>query len=73
MTRTIKQVERYGALVQEHTEMDELRKTECLCRLCAKLKAKQPDNCRTAEALFAICVSDSIAMSVTRCPEFEAK
>lgn len=73
MERTITQEKRYGAMVWEHAEMDALRKTECLCRLCARLKPGEPDNCYTAESLFQICKTDSVTMSLTRCQAFIAK
>lgn len=70
MERNIVQQNHYGALVWAHVEMDELRRTECLCRLCDRLRPGQPDNCPTAEKFYQICKSDNAAMSVTRCPIF---
>ena len=41
MERTIQLEEHYGAVVWTHIEMDTARKTECLCRLCDRLKPGQ--------------------------------
>jgi hypothetical protein len=60
-------------MVHEHAEMDELRKTECLCRRCSRLKEPKADNCPVAQSLYEICDSAHIAMSITRCPQFEAR
>lgn len=70
MERTIEPQLHYGSLVQTHVQMDELRRTECLCRLCDRLKPGREDNCPTAESLYLICRTSDVAMSVTRCPEF---
>jgi hypothetical protein len=37
MERNIELQEHYGSVVWTHKEMDELRRTECLCRLCDRL------------------------------------
>lgn len=74
MTRTIEVQEHYGAAVYTHVEMDELRRSECLCRLCCRLvPGNDAGNCPTAQGLFNICKLDDVAMSVTRCPRFSAK
>jgi hypothetical protein len=73
MNRTFSKQSRYGFDVIEHDQMDALRKSECMCRLCSKLKPKQPDNCRTAQALCGICLTTNVAMAVTRCPDFLEK
>lgn len=54
--------------VWTHEEMDEARRTECLCRLCDR-KNDDPrySSCPTAAKIYAICVEDDMAMSITRC------
>ena len=75
MEQTVELQEHYGAVVWTHTEMDKLRKTECLCRLCADLViGEEPDeNCKIASALYAICKAGDIAMSVTRCKNYQPR
>ena len=63
--RTIRREHHYGHDVWTHVELDELRRIECLCRLCARLNPG-PKNCPEAEALYTIC-QQGIALSVTRC------
>lgn len=57
----------YGKDVWTHVEMDEKRKTECLCRLCA---LRSQGYCKDANELFKTCQSAGIALSVTRCANF---
>jgi len=61
-------VERYGTEVYEHTEMDALRKTQCLCLNCNKL-----GNCVYAEKGLELCKEAGMAWAVTRCAYFEDK
>jgi len=62
----IEQQTHYGKVVWTHTEMNELRRDECLCRHCKKVGP-----CEIGKALFEICQSKGVALSVTRCPEWE--
>ena len=53
MDRTIELQEHYGATVWTHKEMDELRRSECLCRLCDRLvcgddEPSREQNCQLA-------------------------
>jgi hypothetical protein len=74
MERTIELQEHYGANVWTHKEMDGLRRTECMCRLCGKLViGNEDENCTVAQACFAVCQAGDIAMSITRCPRFQPK
>lgn len=68
--RKIEKQTHYGAETWTHCEMDELRRTECLCRLCA-----EEDNgfCDNAHALYEVCKRGGIALAVTRCAEFKPK
>ena len=58
----IEKVIKYDVGVWSNTEMDELRKTECLCLNCGPLK-----NCSTAKKLYEICKEENMAMMITRC------
>lgn len=60
------QVEKYGALVHRHSEMDALRGTQCLCFNCAKTSG-----CPIAAKGLQLCRDHNIAFAVTRCPEFQ--
>ena len=62
----VTKVERYGQMVHEHSEMDELRRSECLCLNCANLK-----DCDIAKAGYQLCITRQIAYMMTRCPQFE--
>jgi len=64
--------EHYGREVWTHQAMDNLRKTQCLCRSCGRLKPGLPDNCAIAGKLYEICKADDVAMSITRCPDWIA-
>lgn len=63
----------YGVRVWTHKMMDELRRTECLCRNCDRLIFNSTDSCPIALALYGVCKTANVALSVTRCPEFKAK
>ena len=62
------QVEKYGAIVWSNAEMDELRKTECLCLNCSKMST-----CQIAKHLYNACKDYNLAMMITRCPDWESK
>ena len=59
-------VEKYGALVFQHPQMDELRRSQCLCLNCSKMK-----KCEIASAGYELCKKHNIAYAVTRCPVFD--
>jgi len=61
-------VERYGIEVWQHTEMDELRLTQCLCTNCNNI-----GTCNIVLQGLRFCVDYSIAFAVTRCPNFWKK
>ena len=60
------QVEKYGKTVWSNVDMDELRRTECLCLNCSKMSS-----CQTAKHLYNACKDFNIAMAITRCPDWE--
>jgi len=59
------QVEAHGETVWSDTEMDELRKENCLCLRCARLKREK--GCLVAKDLCEICREWDLALMVTRC------
>jgi len=65
MKFNVKQVEKYGKVVWQHSEMDELRKTQCLCLNCSKMKS-----CSAAKVFYEKCQMQDMALAVTRCPNF---
>ena len=56
----------YGEQQWCHAEMDENRKTECLCFNCDRLSY-----CKAAQMGAALCQTFNIAYAVTRCAEFK--
>lgn len=58
-------VERHGNIVEEHPEMDALRKTQCLCLNCRCIGW-----CKTAKKGLAVTKEDGVAFAVTRCAGF---
>lgn len=61
----------YGKEVWVNPTTESLRRDECLCLNCAKMKPGQPDHCPIAQALYEICKKGNIAMAITRCPVWE--
>jgi len=66
-------VERYGVMTWADQELDALRRTNCLCRRCKRLKPDRPDNCPMAEVVYALCKTKGMAMGVSRCQDFYPK
>lgn len=63
----------YNEEVYFNPIMDELRKQQCLCLNCASMTEDKKTNCSKANALYELCVTNNMAMMVTRCKEFEFK
>jgi len=59
----------YNVEVFADKEMDQLRKTRCLCLNC-KYDSK---TCESAEQLYNLAVKENLAMMITRCPKFSEK
>jgi hypothetical protein len=62
------QIEKYGGMVWQHPQMDELRRTECLCLNCDILSV-----CQRAAGLYNLCREHNLALAVTRCPLWQPK
>ena len=58
----------HGVKVWVNKTTEAIRKKECLCLNCGKLKPGQTDNCPTAQAFYELCVKNNTALMVTRCP-----
>lgn len=58
----------YGQEVWVNPTTEGLRKSECLCLNCDNLKLGWKNNCPIAQKLYKICVSEDVAMVITRCP-----
>jgi len=67
------QVNRYGTIVWETTEMDSIRKEHCMCHHCAKMKPGQEDHCKIAAAFYEICKAHGTAFILTRCCDWEQR
>ena len=63
----------YGTKVWVNPTTEAVRKEECLCWNCEKLKPNQPDNCVKAEKLYQICKTEDLAVITCRCPAWEPK
>lgn len=63
---------RHDVVVAINKDMDELRKSECLCLNCDNMKPG-PDNCVIAAQLYQICLKTNVAMAITRCPVWQPK
>ena len=68
MKNPAQQVIKYGETVWSNVEMDELRKTECICLNCTDLGA-----CGIANLLHEYCEIYNLAFMMTRCKEFQQK
>ena len=64
-----KKATKYNTEVTIHTEMDTLRKDQCLCFNCKLLGPS--GGCKIAEDGFELCVKHNIAFAVTSCPDFQ--
>ena len=60
--------ERYGVRVWLDKEMDELRKTRCLCLRCLRL-----GDCAESRKLLRFCIEHDVGLAVTRCPSWRAQ
>jgi len=59
------QIIKYGKKVWASSEIEKLRKTNCLCLNCIDMK-----ECELAQKLYKICCEEDMALAVTRCPNF---
>lgn len=61
-----------GSQVWVNKEMDELRRTECLCYNCDRLKigGDESKNCPIAGIIYNLCKVVNIATMITRCSVF---
>ena len=54
--------------VWANTEMDELRRKECLCLNCERKNDNIPyASCPVAKSIYDICLKHDMAMAITRC------
>jgi hypothetical protein len=67
MKKQPKKEAHFGNEVWVNPTTESLRRQECLCLNCGRLKPGQPDNCAIAEAFYKICVNANIAIMITRC------
>ena len=73
MRRTPVQELHHEERVWVNPTTESLRRDECLCLNCERLRPGEDDNCPMAQEFFEICKSFSVALMVTRCCEFELK
>lgn len=65
--------EHYGRVVWVNTDMEPLRKQECLCYNCERMKPGEPDHCQLAADFYEVCKRGGVAFIVTRCGKFVHK
>ena len=63
----------YDKEVWVNPTTEAMRRTECLCLNCGHMKPGEEDHCRIAAQLYKICVSENVAMTITRCPVWMPK
>jgi hypothetical protein len=73
MKEVPRQVERYGLLVWENPTAEAIRKEECLCLNCGRMKPGQPDHCQVAAAFYEICKVNGNAFVLSRCAHWNPK
>ena len=64
-------VERHGQHTWENPTLEAIRREECMCWHCARMKPGSPDHCPIAASLYAICVEHAVATPVSRCGSWE--
>lgn len=62
---------KYDQQVWQVDDMDELRKTNCMCLNCANFKPNEEDHCKIASDLFNIAKVHGNAFMMTRCGEWK--
>jgi hypothetical protein len=55
----------YGVDVWVSPEVEGVRKGACLCLCCRDLNV-----CTVAKTLYGVCVSENLALAVSRCPRW---
>ncbi len=63
----------YGHTVWVNPTTEAVRRSECLCLNCGNMKPGQPDHYAIAQKLYAVAVTDNVAMAITRCPMWTPK
>jgi hypothetical protein len=66
-------VMRYNQEVWETPEMDAIRKENCMCHHCSKMKPGQEDHCKIASSFYEICKVNGNAFILTRCASWKSK
>lgn len=64
---------RYEQEVWETPTMDGIRRQNCMCHHCGKMKPGEPDHCSIAAAFYEICKVHGTAFILTRCDSWEPK
>lgn len=63
----------YSSVVWVNPTLESIRREECLCLNCSRMKPGNTGHCAIAESLYKICAAQNIALAVTRCPIWEPK
>ena len=58
--------EHYGIDVWTNLLTDPIRKKQCLCLHCTKMKT-----CAVSKSLYGVCLVSNVALMVTRCPDWD--
>ena len=65
--------EHHGATVWVRSDLDGKHREHCLCWDCAKFHPDTPENCVTANLVFAVCKECDLVLPVWECPIFQIK
>ena len=66
-------VQRYNKAVFEISEIEKLRKDNCMCLHCGHMNPGTPEHCTIANSFFLICKQHGNAFIMTRCDEWIKK
>ena len=73
MRGNVVKVMAYGTEVSANEFTESLRREECLCLNCYRMRPEDPEHCTYAADLYRVCRAGNIALCVTRCKRFSAK
>lgn len=62
----------HGAMVWVRSALKGKHREHCLCWACKKFLPSQPEHCKIAQKLYAICVEHNLVTPVFECPSFES-
>jgi hypothetical protein len=64
---------RHGQQVWENPTVEAIRREECLCLNCARMKPGEPDHCPIARRFYEICKVHGTAFALSRCDSWKGQ